>query len=296
MGSKISFYNITDHKLTNIDDISDLYVSSKPNQTLYSLIKNKIPVLYISKSEDYDDIKHLNWEGKLIIIEGAHLLNLGISKCDDINNLIKYNSILNNFISSIEKDNLYTESYWDNRNCGIYTAGRNVSELACVTPEISIFDEEDHQYAFFNPVLRQMIDGSKYMSDICNIYDGYDTCDPGIYISNYSSSIISELRSYFIDYEKDYVNDMIEYMNTIKNFINMIHELNTIESDVEFLEYLRSNVNITEDRLKNAIDKYIEENKKEKSDIEILKKYLKTDPELENMLKQIIEKGRSKEE
>lgn len=142
-----------------------------------------------------------------------------------------------------------------------------------------------------------MIDGSKYMSDICNIYDGYDTCDPGIYISNYSSSsIISELRSYFIDYEKDYVNDMIEYMNTIKNFINMIHELNTIESDVEFLEYLRSNVNITEDRLKNAIDKYIEENKKEKSDIEILKKYLKTDPELENMLKQIIEKGRSKEE
>lgn len=169
-----------------------------------------------------------------------------------------------------------------------------MSELACVTLEISIYDGEDHQYTFFNPVLHQMIYGSKYMSDICNIYDGYDT---DLYISNYSnSSIISELRSYFIDYEKDYVNDMIEYINIIKNFINMIHELNTIESDVEFLEYLRSNVNITEDRLKNVIDKYIEENKKEKSDIEILKKYLKTDPELENMLKQIIEKGRSKEE
>lgn len=292
MGSKLSFCNITDHKLTKIDNISDIYTSSTPNQTLYSLIKQEIPVLYIYDNKDYENIKYLNWEGNLIIVTYLCLSELGISKADNIDSVLIYNNILKQFISSTKRDNMYTASYWPKLN-SIYARSISISELARAKPEITLYSNEDNQYTFNNPILTNIINGSRYMIDVCNIYDGVDN---DLYISHNNKDTISSLREYFVDYEKNFVKDIIEYINTIKNFTDMIHTLNNISSDVEFLKYLRSNINIKDNKLNNMIDQFIEKNKKESDDIEILNEYLKTDPELKNRLSSIIKKCREEEQ
>lgn len=292
MGSKLSFYNITDHKLTKIDNISDIYTSSTPNQTLYSLIKQEIPVLYMYDNKDYENIKYLNWEGNLIIITCLHLSGLGISKADNIDNVLMYNNILKQFISSTKKDNMYTASYWHKSN-SVYSRGSSISKLACVKPEITLYSSADDQYSFNNPILTRIINGSRYMMDVCNTYDGTD-CN--LYVSPYSKNAVSSLRKYFVDYEKTFVNDIIEYTNTIKKFTDMIHTLNNISSDVEFLKYLRSNIDIQDDRLNNAIALFIDKNKKESDDMEVLSRYLETDPELKDRLSSIIKKCREEEQ
>lgn len=292
MGSKLSFYNITDHKLTKIDNISDIYTSSTPNQTLYSLIKQEIPVLYMYDNKDYENIKYLNWEGNLIIITYSHLSELGISKADNIDSVLIYNNILKQFISSTKKDNMYTASYWHKSN-PIYSRCISISELARVKPEITLYSDVENQYAFYNPILTDIINGSRYMKDICNLYDGVDN---NFYVSPYSNDLVSSLREYFVNYEKTFVKDIIEYTNTIKKFTDMIHTLNNISSDVEFLKYLRSNIDIRDNRLNNTIDLFIDKNKKESDDIEILNKYLETDPELKDRLSSIIKKCREEEQ
>lgn len=292
MGSKLSFYNITDHKLTKIDNISDIYTSSTPNQTLYSLIKQEIPVLYMYDNKDYENIKYLNWEGNLIIITCLCLSGLGISKADDIDTVLIYNNILKQFISSTKKDNMYTASYWHKSN-PVYSRGSSISKLACVKPEITLYSSADDQYSFNNPILTRIINGSRYMMDVCNTYDGTD-CN--LYVSPYSKNAVSSLRKYFVDYEKTFVNDIIEYTNTIKKFTDMIHTLNNISSDVEFLKYLRSNIDIQDDRLNNAIALFIDKNKKESDDMEVLSRYLETDPELKDRLSSIIKKCREEEQ
>lgn len=228
----------------------------------------------------------------MIIVEYIDLLSIGVRECNNIDYLLTYNEILKNFISNTKKDDLFNESYWDNQNV-IYSRGLRMSELARTKSKIVLYDKDTQRYSFFNSALYEILNESKYMIDAGRVYDSYDS---GLFIESNDDKFVSDLREYFIDYEKTYVKNIIEYMNNIKIFVDMIHTLNNTTSNTEFLEYLRSNIDICDDELKNTIDKFIEKNKKELDDTEVLNMHLDTDQELKKLLLFIIKKCREEEQ
>ncbi len=244
MGSKIGLYTIYKNGSGYNRETATWYTSSEPKFVLFELLLNNYCAVMIEDKKSLE--KQTNYTYRLLTVERVELYKLGISAASDIQSIMKYNNhfkheaenVKMNGISNEDKMKMMNEIW---KELDIVNVNSSIYDLA-INQKITIVTKGEsgmHLY-LYNRAIKDILD-SDFCKEIAGIYS--ETHDLG-YISN-----IDELKKELSQYAKEVLYPIEDYIKVISSSINQIKDALNEDNKKEFLEKVKSIIDLPENFL-----------------------------------------------
>ena len=244
MGSKIGLYTIYKNGSGCNRETATWYTSSEPKFVLFELLLNNYCSVLIEDKKSLE--KQTNHTYQLLTVERVDLYKLGIASASDIHSILKHNNHFKHEAENVKMDGISHEDkrkmmdeIW--KELGIVTINSSIYDLA-IDQKAHIFAKGEsgmHLY-LHNRIIKDILD-SDFCREIAGIYS--ETHDLG-YISD-----IDDLKKELGQYAKEVLYPIEDYIRVISSSINQIKDALNEDNKKEFLEKVKSIIDLPENFL-----------------------------------------------
>ncbi len=241
MGSKIRLYTIYKSGSACNRETATWYTSSEPKFALFELLLNNYCAVMIEDKKSLE--KQTNCTYQLLTVERAELYKLGIVAASDIQSILKYNNHFKHEAEDVKMDGISNEDkrkmmneIW--KELGIVNINSSIYDLA-VDQKVYIFAKGEsgmHLY-LYNRAIKDILD-SDFCKEIAGIYS--ETHDLG-YISD-----IDNLKKGLSQYAEEVLYPIEDYIRVISSSIDQIKDALNEDNKKEFLEKVKSIIDLPE--------------------------------------------------